>query len=392
MLFEAVHGITVNDSNDTQAANFSNGLPTSFTDHLTTLATLNPIVNSTNIGQTPHQRPVSVWLILVLSPLFFLVGNVGNLLSIAVLRRGSLRDSPISVFLITLAVFDTILIDAGLPEIWCDYAFKIDTTALSSFSCKFQTFLQYLSKYMSAWILVAVTVQRLIIVWSPLKSKSWCSLKISRIATCVIFLILLCYNFHIFFTMELRPKYLNKTMDGNPIFECVANGRDSNDFLMTVWPWIEFAVAHLAPYSILGISNAAVIYKLCRQHRLRTRRLSEHACKVATSSGRLGRTTLLLLTVSFVFIACSTPYLVYILGEDTLKTDAHPERVARYEFLGDVSYLAIYMNSSINFLLYCLAGSNFRQELVSMFSRQKKNTPSQNGNIFTSDPSLSVHL
>lgn len=74
------------------------------------------------------------------------------------------------------------------------------------------------------------------------------------------------------------------------------------------------------------------------------------------------RVTAMLLTVSFVWLALTTPYTVscflYTLA------DLSPSTAALLMPFKAVAFLLMYANHAVNFYLYCLNGRKFRRELV----------------------------
>ena len=78
--------------------------------------------------------------------------------------------------------------------------------------------------------------------------------------------------------------------------------------------------------------------------------------------------TLMIVTVVVVFIICQLPQhlgrlMHALIDNNVLKISYTPLFVIYY-----ISVLLIYLNSSVNFLIYCLLGQKFRLILVQMMS------------------------
>jgi hypothetical protein len=78
--------------------------------------------------------------------------------------------------------------------------------------------------------------------------------------------------------------------------------------------------------------------------------------------------TKMLLTVSIMFIILTLPNSIYFLWQGTRlvgEPSAHLSAVVQLLYASTL--LLLYTNNSINFLLYCISGSQFRREVFSLF-------------------------
>ena len=149
---------------------------------------------------------VAVMLWKVFLPVFLLVGIPGNIMSLVVLSRKRMRGSTTSVYLRVLAVIDTVVLLIAVPrKIMYFYAF-IDVTKISSFTCKFYTFLHPSTIAISCCLLPVITVDRFIHVRYPIWAKEHCSKR----SAVVIFLVLspavLAINCHRLNSMTFKKK------------------------------------------------------------------------------------------------------------------------------------------------------------------------------------------
>lgn len=194
-------------------------------------------------------------------------------------------------------------------------------------------------------------------------------------------------------------------------------------FLNEVWYWIDFAVLSAVPFLVVAVGNCVI--GVCVVRAVRFRRRHQHrdsfsaarqlaatpdtAAAAATTAGKrassgdvgsvgsrdrksksdrysaaVSSSTLMLLSVSVTFLVTTTPNVVYFLKVDSwiAAADSDPDRVAgarseaRVRLLYAVTNLLLYMNNSINFLLYCLTGSRFRRAARDLFSRSGVKRPS----------------
>ena len=76
-------------------------------------------------------------------PIMLFFGTIGNVLAFLILwRRKALNKNTTTVYLLTLAVIDQLLISTGLLQFWYMATFNVDLRNTSSASCTtFQCFL-----------------------------------------------------------------------------------------------------------------------------------------------------------------------------------------------------------------------------------------------------------
>lgn len=104
-------------------------------------------------------------LFIVLSPILLGLGGIGNFLCIIVLFRKS-KNNPTIMYFVLLAVFDVLVLHTGLLRNYLIKLLNFDIRSYSSFNCKVHVFLTYTFMDISAYILVAVTLNRFTIMFN----------------------------------------------------------------------------------------------------------------------------------------------------------------------------------------------------------------------------------
>ncbi len=99
-----------------------------------------------------------------------ILGCSGNCLSFCVMLRKQMRQTSTSIYLITLAVFDNLVLIFGviisviLPsKSFLNYYLSSENKAL----CLFVTFMEYFVASLSVWCLVLITFERMLITFLP---------------------------------------------------------------------------------------------------------------------------------------------------------------------------------------------------------------------------------
>ena len=99
-----------------------------------------------------------------LFPLILLLGTTGNCLSMLVLRRSSMRRRCSSVYLTSLAAVDTVVLYVSGFKTWVRLQTSFELMHVSDVICRLVKYSFFVSTHLAAWIVVAVTVERFIIV------------------------------------------------------------------------------------------------------------------------------------------------------------------------------------------------------------------------------------
>ncbi|CAG5133303.1 unnamed protein product [Candidula unifasciata] len=302
------------------------------------------------------------------TPIVFTVGIIGNILSLMVFMSRNMRKLSASTYLAALSISDTcalvfyVLVDwlrRGLPYLPGQQA----TTFLEDQGlCQMQTYLSYVSRFVSAWIIATFTVERYIGVCHPLRRKS---ISGSRSAHKVIVSLIFIACVLMIYKPILTGRYEHSTN----YYKVARCSRDPN------FPFVSFALDStfalsitLVPFLLISVLNALIIRRLY----LRNKRNLKRYIITEESIIRM-EFTVILLVVSFVFITLNLPYF-YFWCKRFLHTfnSTVPSR-KRAAFLDQsesdllITRVIFYLNYCVNFFLYSVTGAYFRKEMKLLF-------------------------
>ena len=285
------------------------------------------------------------------TPLFLCIGLVGNVLAITTLLR--MRQANGVHFLIALSASD-LGVMVGWGILWMQRLFQPVLMDYYDWVCKCLYFEFYLSIHFSVSILVAMTTERFIVVWFPIKAKIICKKKHCLIAIGVVFFLILSINLHNLFTRQVLHD-----VNGTSTF-CLASKVATTDmpygnFHVYVWPWIDAAVYSFIPVISLFILNSLIIFKVKRSAKMAGKASSSEN---RSTSEAITRT---LLIVSFAFLVLTLPIGTVLIIEKNWSFQDDPYQHAIWRVLRNGAGLMELINHSINFFLYCLGGRQFRQ-------------------------------
>ncbi|KAL8590120.1 hypothetical protein ACOMHN_010315 [Nucella lapillus] len=195
------------------------------------------------------------WVLnMVTPPVLFSLGVPGNLMTLLVLTRSAFRSNACCMYLAALALCDTLVLLLYFLFSFVDnFLYKLLSNDLT---CKLYYFLFFTCVHLSAWLLVAVTMQRCFVVCRPMTSRIVTS---KRCTVCVIGGLTAASVTLNFYQLVIREVVWN-TDSNNPV--CHVRGKAEEMFVLKVWPWIDAAAYCFVPSLCLFILNLLIIHAL----------------------------------------------------------------------------------------------------------------------------------
>lgn len=237
--------------------------------------------------------------------------------------------------------------------------------------CKINIWLIYVTLTISAWILVAFTIERFLSVFFPHKLKTFCRRGSSIIAVICIVVTTCAYSSHFLYGFGNRIwDYGNVSIQD----ECTLISDDYHYFYINVHPWLDFCLNCFIPLIIFIICNSCIAVKVLLRWRNMQKivhsKATKHANRESAATNRNdndSRLTIMLFTVTLVFLLTTAPMRVLIILFKWLyEQNLTRKQYALIYLLFRVSEILMYINNSVNFFLYCVTGSKFRKELQKM--------------------------
>ena len=310
-----------------------------------------------------------------MSPCLIIFGLMGNSLVFVVLTKSSMKKTTCSLYLRFLSVFDSLVLCVSLMRYWTAYITLYDIRSYSSGVCKIHTWATYWTSHTSAWLLVSVTVERCVSVWFPHKVKMFCTKRKTYTIIISIILVTALISSHYFYGIGLN-------IVENESY-CVGMYADYSNFETFAWPWVDLCIYSLFPSTILFICKISIIYKVVHTNRGIVQNDSSNGNDFQNSSATTSRRsqesslTAMLLITSITYIVCTTPLCVFIIYNTitSLEIFKSPLIKAVGELVWAVTNMLQFTNNSINFILYCVSGRRFREELKYLCYRKQQRRP-----------------
>ena len=362
----------------------------------------------TILMQFPEYRLLKS-LMLYVPPIIIVLGTFGNVFSFIILRRRAMVKVSSYHYLASLAVADSLVLYIGLLRLWLGELTGMDFHDSSNWVCKLTVSFGYTASDLSVWLIIAVTVERYIVVCFPLKASTM--INTSRAKRVIGFLVLLMFsiNLHFMWTVEI----VQRPVDGKNVSNCEASPQHQH-LVNEVWPWVDACIYSFVPFIVILVLNILIICEVveARNHRRQMQNTPEHhyhqqttrlrngdsstttsSCRRSCGPGEGTKLTVMLLTVSFAFLLTTLPMNVSLIVtafwqqyQNTLR------QIAQFKLAKTVAELLMYVNHSINFFLYCATGQKFRQQIVHMLGCKKQTPYAPWNSIQTEDTRIQASM
>ena len=349
------------------------------------------------------------------------------MLSFITVIFSSLRNTSTCVYMAAISVLDSFILVINLCYFISSYTGETRFYFGNDWACSCHYFLFYFSIHFDVLMLLAMTIDRFIVVRFPLKAQVLCTPKSAVKAVAGIGLFSFALNLHVFFIRRMI-----ESGDPKDPLTCWYTDPDVEFFATKVYTWIDASVYSFIPFLSLAVLNVLIIRQLRTSRRFSkqfTQRLgreisisktkqstssrgdgqseNQSSRKTARSSQRSGEDlnssvssitksahsdtpsdnhnkkpgskstskignaniTVMLLAVSFTFLLLTSPVVIVLLYKRYFWLPSSNVEKARAQLVHAFVDNLMYTNHAINFLLYCLSGRRFRRELAKLLAR-----------------------
>lgn len=276
-------------------------------------------VNFEMTTETPNidanQTQFDIWalqfvsdLYLYYTPLLVCLGSIGNLVSVFVFYSSKLRLQSTSQYLSALAISDTIFLLQLLPP-WLSAA-QVTSLFYAGGFCQIFVYVSYVSCCLSAWLVVAFTVERFVAVLYPLRRNAMCTLARAR---------------HVIISLTISAIVLNL-----PVLRFALPTRDDcnidREYLEHAarFNLVDTVLSFTIPLGVIIVLNSWIMVGVYRLERTRHQLMKTEQPRLnqrARCTRLLGcprsqqRVTRMLLIVSSVFVILNLPaYTIRVLA------------------------------------------------------------------------------
>ena len=294
-------------------------------------------------------------------PVICVFGMVCNILNFCVLSQPELKDSPYT-FLTALAVADFGMLTISFCHL---VSYTLTPSYVKSIYDVYIFFaLGNICYNCSVWFIVVMTIERMLFVTRPLQMRS--SVKRARITIVVVVICCCLLNVPRLLCYQVK-EYKNTGI----YYTYGTEFRKSRTFHKT--SWFHAVMINFIPIIILAVANFILILTVhrARKHREEFQMNSNQEQTWRKDEARLTKT---LISVVILFIVCTFPSafvedpIAYALFGGDKTWDEYLKSPANKTFIY-VSNLLLFLNSALNFVLYCAFNDKFRKAMMRFFGK-----------------------
>ena len=310
-----------------------------------------PIIVNTTDGHSTLLSPIPLATIVTVT--VCIMGILANIVVILVIILSSLRTSVFMNFIMSLAVFDTLFLVSIVNA--QRGIFGVHLIKPSLLYCRFTIFCYQVTEIISSWVTVLISLERYIAIFYPFKVHIYCTKKRALVAVIIITLLACTSQIPVFFTCSLvfigqRPKCLGFVSD------------TWNDMMLIIFLLFTYS---FVPLIIITIFNVLMIRRIQDQSAFRASSQGQHS--VSSSSTKHLSLFAMMVSLCMVFAVTSLPGMLMIIVNHSCKFMTGSHCIVIEGWLYRILFMLHYINHGVNFFLYCLTGSVFRQALFQLF-------------------------
>ncbi|KAJ1189201.1 hypothetical protein NDU88_005952 [Pleurodeles waltl] len=293
-----------------------------------------------------------------------LIGIPANLFAaFVVLRRPCSLSKTTTIYLVALAMSDTVCLAwaAGFnlsKRLWGGS----ESPWIYKPWCGLALVLEYGAMLCSAWIIVAFTLERYVVLFCERARRVLARPKVALATVGAVVLL----SYLVACGAYLLNEYMRCAAPLSEDFEAALGGDRCyvpNSTYFSTSAWVHTTICGGVPFFLILLFSSLIAHQLRGTMRVKIERDS---AAFRLTQARARRSVGLLLTISLTavclglprFVAECIPYSVG--GLDSLGYSAHPSVAA------EVTVMLQWLNSGLDFCLYCLACSAFRHQCAAM--------------------------
>ena len=312
----------------------------------------------TTDGNNTLLSPVPLSTIVTVTVCSF--GILANFLVILVIILSSLRTSVFMNLIMCLAIVDNMFLFAVIHVqrgIFGELFIKP-----SLLYCRFTMFYVYVAGIVSSWVTVLISFERYIAIFYPFKAHIYSTKNRMLVAVTVITILTCTSQIPLFFKCSLvfigqRPR-------------CFSFRSDTWSDIIFLFYF--FMIYSFVPLIIITILNVSLMRRIQVQSAFRGRSQGQHS--VSTSSMKHLSLFAMMVSLCVFFAVTSLPCTTIMIVNHLCKFTTGRHCIFIGGWLYRIPFMLNDINHGVNFFLYCLTGSVFRQALFQFFKRNYNNS------------------
>ena len=231
----------------------------------------------------------------------------------------------------------------GGLSVWIEYLTRWQTKLESWTDCKVLKPLHHVCQQYSSSLLVIMAVEKCFALYFSLQTKRFCTVGTAKKISLISAVVFCLFNAQFFFIYDAE-------ISSNREKRCIWLSKRYEE----IYYQIDGVLYSFIPLTVMFTANCLIIIKFMVA-KYKNRQGGTQSVNQALSKSAV-KGSVMLLTVSFGFIILTAPICI------TYTITVDPPVIVY-----GVTVILLYLNHSINGVLYSISGSRFRHELVKLF-------------------------
>jgi hypothetical protein len=225
--------------------------------------------NTITTSYDPYQHLTETIVYKYICLTIFVIGVIGNFLSVLVFSRPSLRRRSCAIYFLALAITDIASLCASFIDTVLPSFNNVSLTIKSTFICKLNPLMVYFTTDLSNFLLAVASIDRAVSIQWPQKSKQFCRARIAIYIIIVMSIVFLLINGHIFWGFEIFGEQSQRMCypSTNKIVYYNEPNSMSYDRFYAIFDSLDMLFAVVIPFIVMLICNIIILIRVITSRR-----------------------------------------------------------------------------------------------------------------------------
>ena len=289
-------------------------------------------------------------------PVITLIGLITNTTSFVIFSRKKFQNTIFSTYFRFFITFQNLNLILPINKI-LEFNFNIYFSRISNFTCKLRNFYGYFNLACSAWLLVAISLDRYLCIAYPTRFLFRKKVLFQILACFIIIVFHVCYfvSSWFYYLKETRISSTNETLNQTrKIYKCVPSG-------------IETDIMELFEHILIPFFLMILFTSLTSRHVFQSRKI---VCSTLTTINNDRRFAISSITINILFVLFNLPqFLLNMINDYTLLFANH---LYLLRVLQSITYFFHFTDLISIFFINYFVNSIFKKEFdLMIFNRVK---------------------
>ena len=278
-------------------------------------------------------------------PILIPIGLIGNTLSFTVMTKSKNRKVSTCIYMAAISVNDNLMM------LMCFHDYFVSGLQVHKWypiECKIAGFVALFALQNCTYLILAMTLDKYIAIKWPHRAATYSTPRRARMIAVGMYVCVSIYNI---------PHFFLSRVIGN---QCFNFGISS--VISRVYSMFSFVVNAVIPFAVLIHMNYVIVKTVRNSHKISNRLVTRQS----TMKNAENQLTIMMLLVTTLFLILLCPTYIRFIYLLFAKRDT-PLQYANSMFFYQITSKLYNTNSGINFLLNCISGQKFRNDLKEIF-------------------------